>query len=320
VSALRLFRFAGGAALLAGLLAQPGFAQEWLHSRIQVVPGKSVGPVKVGAKLSDEAKKFLGTSAKSAPPSVDTPGFAVFGKGDSRDLSQGIRLVYSDIKHPDVVTRIDLKGLRASTADGVFLGGAASLISSKFPDAQRDQNPFSNLPEWTMPGLSCQIKGDKISEFSVEDASRSQWRFLELSVVAGQSVGPVEVGKAPPADLFKQWGPPTFEQAPKRVANSGILRWSLPGQEPERLIEILLHDGGRPRVVTQIRVRGIKTITDKQIKLGDNFSLVKQLYPQGKEGTLSRLELDTWRIPGTTFVNKNSKIYEIQIFKASRAR
>jgi hypothetical protein len=301
-----------------GLTTQPLIAQEWLHSRIQIVPGQSVGPIKVGSKLSEEAKKFLGTAAKSVPPSADATGFAVYGKGDSRDLSQGIRLMYTDIKHPDVVTRIDLKGLRASTPDGVFLGGSSSLISQKYPEAQRDQNPFSNLPEWTIPGLSCQIRGDKISEFSVEDVARTQWRFLELSMVAGHSVGPVEVGKAPPADLFKQWGPPTFEQPPKRVANSGVLRWSLPGQEPERMIEILMHDGGRPRVVTQIRVRGIKTITDKQIKLGDNFSLVKQLYPQGKEGTLSRLELDTWRIPGTTFVNKNRKIYEIQIFKTTR--
>ena len=135
------------------------------------------------------------------------------------------------------------------------------------------------------------------------------------SVVAGQSVGPVTVGKAVPADLIEKWGPPTFQQAPKRTAFSGILRWSLPGQEPSRMIEVLMHDGVRPRVVTQVRLRGVTAMTDRQIKLGDNYTAVRQIYPQGKEGILPRIELPTWRVPGLTFVMRHDRLFEIQVFK-----
>ena len=55
---------------------------------------------------------------------------------------------------------------------------------------------------------------------------------------------------------------------PGRSAYSGIIRWSLPGQTPARLIEVILHYGVRPPVVTQIRLRGTRAI-DNSVQCGN---------------------------------------------------
>ena len=302
--------------LLATLLTSPVWTQEWSKGRVIVRPGISAGPVKVGEKPSSEAQTFLGPPSKTQAPGDGSPGYSLFGKGDARDLVKGIRLRQGDAKNPEKTTAIEIKGLRAGTEEGVFLGGSANLVSSKYPQAQRDSNVITGNTEWIIPGLTMRLKNDKISEFVIEPAVNHAWRFQDLRVVAGQSAGPLAVGKVVSPEAFKLLGEPTFQVAPGHSAYSGIIRWSLPGQTPARMIEVILHDGVRPKVITQIRLRGIAAITDREVKLGDTASAVQSLYHEGRSGLHTNVGSETWRVPGLTFVIKDGKVYEIQIYKA----
>ena len=103
---------------------------------------------------------------------------------------------------------------------------------------------------------------------------------------------------------------------PGRSAYSGIIRWSLPGQTPARMIEVILHDGVRPQVVTQIRLRGIFAITDREAKLGDTVGAIQSIYSEGRAGLHTSVGFETWRTSGLTFVLKDNKVYEIQVYKS----
>lgn len=293
-------------------------AQEWTKGRIVIKAGVGAGPVKVGEKLSPAAKTYLGPSSKSEQNSDSSKGYTLYGKGDARDLVKGIRVVQADAKNPEKTTAIEVKGVRASTEEGVFLGGAANLITVKYPQAQRDANTFTGSPEYVIPGLIMRVKNDKISEFIVQSTSEQAWRFQDLRVTAGQSVGPIVLGKVIPPEAYKLFGEPTFKTNPGRTANSGVVRWGLPGQTPARMIEVYLHDGVNPKAVTQVRIRGVAALTDRQIKLGDSASAAQSIYQEGRTGLGSASGSETWRVPGLNLVLQNGKVVEMQIYKADR--
>ena len=300
--------------VLLALAAGPTLAQEWAKARIVIKPGVGAGPIKVGENLSPEAKAYLGNATKTEPPNESVGGYALFGKGDARDLVKGFRIRLGDLKNPERTTAIEVRGLRASTEEGVFLGGGTNLITAKYPQAQKDTNPYTGRPEYTIPGLVMQINNDKVSQFIIEPTSYQAWRFQDLRVIAGQSAGSITLGKVIPPEAYQLLGNPTHQVKPGHSAYSGIVRWSLAGQSPTRLIEVVLHDGIRPKVVTQIRLRGVSALTDRKIKIGDGLSAVQSVYPEGRQGIHSGGG-ETWRIPGLTFVLRNGKVTDMEIYK-----
>ena len=306
------------AALLSAGLSAPSAAQEWTKGRIVVRAGVGAGPVTVGEKLSPVAQTYLGPPSKSEFNSDGSKGYTLYGKGDARDLVKGIRVLQADPKNPEKTTSIEVKGVRASTEDGVFLGGAANLITTKYPQAQKDSNTFTGSPEYVIPGLVMRVKNDKISEFIVQSNSEQAWRFQDLRVTAGQSAGPIVLGKVIPPEAYKLFGEPTFKVSAGRTANSGIVRWGLPGQTPARMIEVYFHDGINPKAVTQVRIRGVAALTDRQIKLGDSAAAAQSIYQEGRTGLGTASGAETWRIPGLTLVLQNGKVVEMQIYKADR--
>jgi len=109
---------------LSTMLAVPARAQEWGKTRLVVIPGKSVGSINLGDKLSDNTKKFLGKATDEEPATGKgyASGYSLWGKGDVRDLKRGLRLRFSDGKDLDRIVSIEVAGLRASTEQGLFLG------------------------------------------------------------------------------------------------------------------------------------------------------------------------------------------------------
>src|SRR5690606_26195641 len=108
----------------------PAPAQLWKKTRIEVKPGVSLGPIEVGKPLSSTATKYLGKPGREQTPGSEPgSGYLLFGSGDSRDLRQGILIRLHDGKDPKNVHSVQVKGLRAATREGVFLGGPVGLIS-----------------------------------------------------------------------------------------------------------------------------------------------------------------------------------------------
>lgn len=296
----------------------PAQAQIWRKTRLQIQPGAGLGTLQVGKPLSPAAQKYLG-KAQLELPAGSEPGSGVllFGTGDPRDLKQGILVRLGDGKDPKVVHTIQVKGLRAATPEGVFLGGPVATILKKYPLAQRDINPFSRQPEFCIQGLTIRTRGDKVEEFLIESGEAQRWRFGDFVVVPGQSAGPFELGKPIPETALQVLGPPSLEVKPGKAPNSGVVRWAIAGQNPSRMIEVLTHNGRNPRAVVSVRVRGIAARTDRQIKIGDSAAAVKDLYPDGREGLAEAVGGVSWRIPGANFLLQHGQLREIFLYEAA---
>lgn len=305
---------------LAGLLALPAGAQLWRKSKVDVKAGSSAGPIFVGQPLGKATLKYLGKASQEEAATEEVgSGSMVFGSGDSRDLRKGFLLRMNDGTKPDNVYTIQVKGIRAATKEGVYLDGPASLITKKYPDAQQDINPFSRNPEYCVPGLTIRTKAGKVEEFLIEPKDSQRWRFRRLTVVPGVKVGPLEVGKPVPAEAFQQLGPPAVDTKPTRAPNSGLLRWAVAGQRPDRMIEVVLHNGMNPRAVVSVRVRGIRAQTDRKVKLGDPADTVKDLYPDGRPGLSEGVGNASWRVPGANFIIKDDQLQEILIYELPKS-
>lgn len=303
--------------LVLSLLAMTSLAwpQLWKKTKVEVKAGQGVGPITLGESLSKVSDSYLGKAsqhqkATQAPGS----GYALFGSGDSRDVRKGILVFLGDGKPNDRVYSLQVKGIRAATKEGVYLEGPASAILKSYRDAQMDINPFSRQPEYCIPGLTIRTRSGKVEEFLVEPKDRQRWRFAQLKVIPGQSVGPIEVGKAVPLEAFDLLGPPTVEVAPGRTQNSGLLRWAIAGQNPKRMIEVTLHNGRSAKAVVSVRLRGVKAETNQRIKLGDKAAAVQDLYPDGREGLHDQPGAVTWRVPGASFVLQDGLLNEILIY------
>jgi len=162
------------------------------------------------------------------------------------------------------------------------------------------------------------IKGDKVVEMAVEPQKKFRWRFNPLKIVPGVSAGPFQLGKAVTPEILEKYGEPTFRQPPRSTANSGLIRWSTPGQDPSRFIELTLHDGARREAVTCIRVKGIPATTNEDVKLGDRAQLVKAVYPTGRVGLSQVAQAETWRLNGITFVLLRGRLVEMQLYPLSK--
>lgn len=302
--------------LLAWLVASPAGAQLWRKSKVEVKPGVGVGPIVLGQPLSKSALKYLGKSSRQGASTQEAgSGFIIFGSGDDRDLRKGFLVRLHDGLKSDNVHSVQVRGIRASTQEGIFLDGSASQILKKYPDAQQDINPFSRNPEYCLPGLTIRTKAGKVDEFVVESRDSQRWRFRELTVVPGSRVGPFEVGKAVPPGALEQLGPPSVEVRPGKTRGSGLMRWAVAGQKPDRMIEVLLHNGRSPMAVVSVRVRGIRARTNLKVKLGDKAEAVRDLYPDGREGLSDQAGGETWRVPGANFILKDGTLKEIFVFE-----
>ncbi len=309
---------------LAGMLAAPAVAQLWRKSKVEVKAGSSAGPIFVGQPLGKATLKYLGKVSQQEEATEEVgSGTMLFGSGDSRDLRLGFLVRLNDGVKPENVSSIQVKGIRAATKEGVYLDGPANMILKKYPDAQQDINPFSRNPEFSVPGLTIRTKAGKVEEFLVESKDSQRWRFRKLTAVPGVKVGPFEVGKAVPPEAFELLGPPTVETKPTRAPNSGLLRWAVAGQRPDRMIEVVLHNGQNPRAIVSVRLRGIRAQTDRKVKLGDPSDTVKDLYPDGRPGLSEGVDNAAWRVPGANFILKNDQLHEILIYdipKSGRTR
>jgi hypothetical protein len=287
---------------LVGCLTATGWSQEWGKTRLVVVPGKSVGSINIGEHISANTRGFLGKpTLEEVAGKAYASGFSLWGKGDSRDLKRGLRLHFSDGKDPAKVVSIEVAGLRASTEDGIFLGQPASKILKVYPEAQLDLNPVTHNPEYVIPGLIMRLQGTRLNQFVVEPLDQEAWRFYDFKVVAGKSVGPFQLGHTVSGDVYAKLGQPTMKVAPGQSENSGLLRWSLPGRDPGRKLDVVLHD-----------------VTDKQVKIGDTASVVKSIYSEGKSGLNQAIGSETWRVPGLNLILVGGKLKEMQIYRPSR--
>ncbi|MFN8612802.1 MAG: hypothetical protein U0931_35015 [Vulcanimicrobiota bacterium] len=310
--------------LLALVLAPPAQAQLWRKSKVEVKAGSSVGPIFIGQPLGKATLKYMGRVSQQEEAGEEAgSGTMLFGTGDSRDLRKGFLVRLNDGSKADNVYSVQVKGIRAATKEGIYLDGPANLILKKYPDAQQDVNPFSRNPEFCVPGLTIRTKGGKVEEFLVESKQAQRWRFTRLTVVPGLKVGPFEVGKAVPQEAFDLLGQPSVDTKPTRAPNSGLLRWAVAGQRPDRLIEVVLNNGTNSRAIVSVRVRGIRAQTDRKVKLGDSQDTVKDLYPDGHPGLSEGVGNASWRIPGANFILKDDVLNEILIYelpKNSRTR
>lgn len=305
---------------LAASLAVPAGAQLWRKSKVDVKAGSSVGPVFLGQPLGKATLKYLGKASQQEPAGSEAgSGTMIFGSGDTRDLRKGFLLRLHDGVKPENVYAIQVKGIRAATKEGIYLDGPANSILKKYPDAQQDINPFSRNPEFCVPGLTIRTKAGKVDEFLVESKESQRWRFRQLTAVPGVKVGPFEVGKPVPQEAFDLLGAPAVNTKPTRAPNSGLLRWAVAGQRPDRMIEVVLHNGVNPRAIVSVRVRGIRAQTDRKVKLGDPADTVKDLYPDGRPGLSEGVDNAGWRVPGANFILKNDQLHEILIYELPKS-
>lgn len=301
------------------LAALPAAAQLWTKTRAEVKPGQGIGPIVLGKPLGAAAQKYLGKASQSQAAN-DKPlsGYALYGSGDKRDLRRGILVSLHDGKDPKNVGSVKVRGIRASTREGVFLDASSQLILKKYPEAQQDLNPFTRQPEFVLPGLIIRTRAGKVEEFQVEPRESQRWRFAPLEAVPARKLGPFEMGKAVPEEAFQLLGPPTYEVKPGKTPSSGLLRWAVPGQNPHRIIEVVLHNGQSPRAVVSVKVRGVKAQTDQSVKLGDPADTVRDLYPDGREGLNDQVGAVAWRVPGANFIMKDGVLREIFVYDVPR--
>lgn len=301
--------------LLVLLCSPAAHAQLWSKTKVEVKPGVGIGPILLGKPLKDVSADFLGKATAQQPAGSNIgSGYALFGKGDSRDVHKGILVRLNDGKAPENVFSVQARGLRAVTALGVYLGGPASLISKRYPEAQVDTNSFTRQPEYCLPGLTIRTMKGKVDEFLVEPPEVTRWRFTELQVVPGKKVGPFEIGKAVPDSALELLGPPSVNIRPGKTPNSGLMRWSIPGQDPQRMIEVILHNGHSARAVVTVRVRGVNALTDQRVRLGDPAQVVKDYYPDGREGVGGDSGGSSWRVPGANFSLSGGRLKEMLIY------
>lgn len=299
--------------LLVALLVAPASAQLWRKSKVEIKPGVGAGPIKLGEALSKDALKYLGKiSQQEGATEEPGSGYMLFGSGDNRDVKKGFLVRLSA---PDKVHSVQVKGIRAATREGIYLDGPAHLIAKKYPEAQQDINPFSRNPEYCLPGLVIRTRAGRVEEFLVEDKGSQRWRFKELQVVPGVKVGPFEVGKAVPPAALELLGPPTVDVKPGKTQGSGLMRWAVAGQHPDRMIEVVLHNGRNPKAIYSVRVRGIRAQTSQKVKLGDSAEAVRDLYPDGREGLSDSSSSVTWRVPGCNFSLRDGVLREMLVFE-----
>lgn len=305
--------------LLTLILVVPGLAQDWSKTRLEVLPGIGIGAVKLGQPIPKESLKYLGEPSRTQEAGEEPgSGYVLWGQGNSRDFAKGLLVRLGEPGKKDVVTSTLIRGARVATDKGLYMGASVELLRKKYPEAQLDINPITGQAEWCIPGLVMRMKGDKVVEMAVEPLQKFRWRFNQLKIVPGVSAGPFMLGKAVPPEVLAKYGEPTFRQPPKTTANSGLIRWSTPGQDPSRFIELTLHDGARREAVTCIRVKGIPAITNEDVKLGDPARLVKAVYPHGRTGLSQLAQAENWRVNGITFVLLRGRLLEMQLYPLTK--
>ena len=301
------------------VLTLPALAQDWSKTRLEVLPGIGIGAVKLGQPVPRESLKFLGEPSRTQEAGEEPgSGYLLWGQGNTRDFSKGLLVRLGEPGKKDVVTSALIRGARVATDKGLYIGATVALLRKKYPEAQLDVNPITGQSEWCIPGLIMRLKGDKVVEMAVEPFKRFRWRFNPLKIVPGVSAGPFVLGKAVPPEVLAKYGEPTFRQPPKTTANSGLIRWSTPGGDPNRFIELTLHDGARREAVTCIRVKGLPATTNEDVKLGDRAQLVKAVYPQGRTGLSTAAQSELWRLNGITFVLLRGRLVEMQLYPLAK--
>ncbi|MBI3927890.1 MAG: hypothetical protein HY319_20280 [Armatimonadetes bacterium] len=306
-------------ALLVFLLATAVPAQDWSKIRIKVTPGHGAGSLLLGKPIPEAARKTLGLTNEEVP-AEDGPGsgLVLWGKESSRRFLQGILVRLDDGKSRAHIHSIELKGVRALTDQGVYLGAPATAVAARYPEAQRDYDPVEQREEWYLEGLVLRMSRGRVAEMIVEPGNARPWRFTPLTVWPGKSAGPIELGKPLSKEVYRALGEPTYRRDATAGQGSGLVRWSLPGPQPARKVEAILHDGRNPQSVLAVRVKGVRAMTDRKVRLGDPVAAVRRAYPDGKLGLHEQYDTDVWKIPGLNFLLRDDRVEELFVYTAGK--
>ena len=209
------------------------------------------------------------------------------------------------------LTRVVLRGLRATTRDGLYLGAPVDKLKQLAPEAQKEAGPDSNSSDFLTPGLVLRVRSRQLDEMIVEPANNEGWRFEKLMVEPGVGVGPIKLGQNLSPEVFELLGEPTYKRPPERgQANSGMVRWGTPGH----MVEVTQHNGHSPDVVTSVTVQGVRAITSRKVFLGSSQAKLTRAYPDAKEGLSEDFSTTVYKLPGIQFVLKQQRLVEMRVY------
>ncbi|MGE0493151.1 MAG: hypothetical protein AB7S38_28325 [Vulcanimicrobiota bacterium] len=271
----------------------------WDKMRLVVLPGEGLKELaSLGEPMSGEAFTLLG------PPASETPASLVWGGGAKM-------LKIERDKENLRVTRVVLRGLRATTSEGLYLGVPVDKLKELAPEAQKEAGPDSNSSDFLTPGLVLRVRARQLDEMIIEPPNREGWRFEKLVVEPGLGVGPIKLGEKVSAEAYQLLGEPTYTRPPERgQANSGLVRWGTPGH----MVEVTTHNGRAPDAVTSITVQGVRAITERKVFLGSSQAKLTRAYPDAKEGLSEDFSTTVYKLPGIQFVLKQQRLVEMRVY------
>jgi hypothetical protein len=148
--------------LLLSVVAGAPSAQPWTKQRLEVVPGRSIGPVALGRPISKNALETLG------PPSADSRREITVKDGGGVTWTDAQNR-YINVKCHDGVDPRNVYQVfwtaRNPQARGVGVGSAAAAVVKAFPEGRWTQDEMEGKPCWTTPGLrfTCTARTGRVS-------------------------------------------------------------------------------------------------------------------------------------------------------------
>ncbi|MBN9416977.1 MAG: hypothetical protein J0I12_16140 [Candidatus Eremiobacteraeota bacterium] len=144
--------------LLFLLLAATASAQPWLTQKLLVVPGKSIGLIRLGKPVPRAAYQQLGkpSSASDVSKNTSTDGAAIEWLGSKGPY---IRVKCHDGNRPENVFQVFWTAPGPRTAEGIGIGSTAAQVRAKYPKGKSGE-PYLDADEtWSIPGLTMVLDG-----------------------------------------------------------------------------------------------------------------------------------------------------------------
>lgn len=283
---------------------RPAAPGDWRKARLVALPGQGLlGILRLEEPVPTDIERFLGK------PDLRTDNLWRWGPGPADRLQKGVELALED----GGVEKVTIRGLRAATEQGLFVGAPAAQVAVSYPEAQREAGPEPESADWLTPGLVLRIEAGKLVELVIRPKRVLGWRFQRFEVEPGLRAGPLELGRPVSKEALSLLGPPDL-QKPARAdeLHSGLVRWGEP--QSERRIELTLHNGRSVEGISSITLRGVRAVTDQDVYIGGPADRLAAIAPDLQEEPSADFHTSVWKLPGLTLTARDGEIVEMKIY------
>lgn len=157
-------------------LVRSAQVERWRFVPLQIVPGRSVGPIELDKPVSDAALAQLG------PPTTVVKARREAGSGMLRwaiagqDPKRVLEVTLHNGRNPRAVNSVRIRGLRAETDRHVKMGDGVSTVHDIYPEGRTGLQKSLREEIWRVPGANLVCRDGRLSEITVYVLPRPERR------------------------------------------------------------------------------------------------------------------------------------------------